>query len=230
MTFSRKKKNPEKLTKERRLLLLPHGANPEFRSIPIYLFSLFSCLKYQPIGQRTKETQCFPVLLLGFFQVFLFSGKSHLPNFNFSKLFFQSNWKVKIKTHWNNIRIFQNLIFLFSRKRLFPPKWKILFPEKRKTYKEAPPLFAGFSFFWKKNFSKSLGKSLFPEKRKIKSCRKKISLVFANWLILGIGHKLPNLHKLTYWFDVLTNGNAGFYIAPPPFSKNWGFFQNLEKL
>ena len=91
-------------------------------------------------------------------------------------------------------------------------------------------LFAGFSFFWKKNFSKWLGKSLFPEKRKIKSCGKKISLVFANWLILGIGHKLPNLHKLTYWFDVLTNGKAGFYIAPPPFSKNWGFFQNLEKL
>ena len=91
-------------------------------------------------------------------------------------------------------------------------------------------LFAGFSFFWKKNFSKWLGKSLFPEKRKIKSCGKKISLVFVNWLILGIGYKLPNLHKLTYWFDVLTNRNAGFYIAPPPFSKNWGFFQNLEKL
>ena len=103
---------------------------------------------------------------------------------------------------------------------------------------QAQCLFAGFSFFWKKNFSKSLGKSLFPEKRKIKSCGKKISLVFANWLILGIGHKLLNLHKLTYWFDVLTNGNAGFYIAPPLFPriggfskiwKNYSFFRKKEK-
>ena len=83
----------------------------------------------------------YPVFFLGFFRIFLFSGESHLANFNFSKPFFQSNWKVKIKTHLNNIRIFQNLVFLFSGKRLFLPKWKILFPEKRKTCKQAPPIY-----------------------------------------------------------------------------------------
>ena len=158
-----------------------------------------------------------PAFFCEFFRVFLFSGKSHLPNFNFSKLFFLSNSKVKIKTHWNNIRIFQNLIFLFSGKRLFPSKWKILFPEKRKTYKEALGIFPNRS-----------EKVFFQKKEKKKTHGKKISLVFANWLILGIGHKLPNLHKLTYWFDVLTNRNAGFYIAPPPFSKNLEIWKNYS--
>ena len=87
-----------------------------------------------------------------------------------------------------------------------------------------------FLFSGKRIFPNGPEKVFFQKKEKIKSCGKKISLVFANWLILGIGHKLPNLHKLTYWFDVLTNRNTGFYIAPPPFPKNWGFFQNLEKL
>ena len=57
-----------------------------------------------------------PKLVCRFFQLFLFSGESHLANFNFSKLFFQLNWKVKIKTHLNNIRIFQNLFFFFLEK------------------------------------------------------------------------------------------------------------------
>ena len=94
-----------------------------------------------------KDMQTIPVLVCRFFQFFLFSGESHLANFNFSKPFFQSNWKVKIKTHLNNIRIFQNLVFLFSGKRLFLPKWKILFPEKRKTCKQAPPMLLMYAWF-----------------------------------------------------------------------------------
>ena len=80
-----------------------------------------------------------------------------------------------------------------------------------------------FFFFLEKEFLQIARKKSFSRKKKKKTHGKKISLVFANWLILGIGHKLPNLHKLTYWFDVLTNRNAGFYIAPPPFPRIWKF-------
>ena len=90
--------------------------------LPTSIFFSASCLS-------------FPVFFLVFFWIFLFSGESHFWIFNFFKLFFQWNCKVKIKTLLNNIRIFQIFVFLFSGKRLFLPKWKILFPEKRKTCK-----------------------------------------------------------------------------------------------
>ena len=87
-----------------------------------------------------------------------------------------------------------------------------------------------FFFFLEKEFFQMAWKKSFSRKKKNKKLRKKDFTCFCKLADLGIGYKLPNLHKLTYWFDVLTNRNAGFYIAPPPFSKNWGFFQNLEKL
>ena len=94
--------------------------------------------------------------------------------------------------------------------------------------KTIPVLVCRFFFFLEKEFLQIARKKSFYRKKKKKTHGKKISLVFANWLILGIGHKLPNLHKLTYWFDVLTNRNAGFYIAPPPFSKNLEIWKNYS--
>ena len=134
--------------------------------------------KKEKAGKTYKQAlgTTHPVLVCRFFQIFLFSGESHLANFNFSKPFFQSNWKVKIKTHLNNIRIFQNLVFLFSGKRLFL---------------QCLRLFVGFSsffFFLEKVTWQIL---IFPPKIKQVEIFHRISpfsgktIIFPNFQILG---------------------------------------------